>query len=180
MSVAARNQALLKKLLTIVVIMAGFGFALVPFYRKICQVTGINNSRVVNTANVANTQVDAARTITVEFVATSNRNLPWRFEPLTRTLQLHPGEIGRVVYRVSNTTDRPMVGQAVPSYGPVSAGKYFNKLECFCFRRQALQAHETREMPVVFTVSADLPRDAGILTLSYTFFDVTNEAANHG
>jgi cytochrome c oxidase assembly protein subunit 11 len=180
MSVAAQNQALLKKLLTIVVIMTAFGFALVPFYRKICEVTGISSSRVVNFASVTNTQVDAVRTVTVEFVATSNKNLPWRFEPVTKTLQLHPGEIGRVVYRVSNNTDQAMVGQAVPSYGPIDAGKYLNKLECFCFRRQALQAHETREMPVVFTLSSDLPEDVNTVTLSYTFFDVTDEAKVKG
>jgi cytochrome c oxidase assembly protein subunit 11 len=161
----------------IVAVMAGFGFALVPFYKKICQVTGIYATRVVAPGN---TQIDASRTIRLEFVAGTNQQMPWRFEPLTATLDLHPGEIARVLYRVVNTTDNPMVGQAVPSYGPANAGKYLNKLECFCFQQQTLAAHESREMPVVLLVSPDLPEDVKTLTLSYTFFDVTAAARQRG
>lgn len=176
MNVAAQNQVMLKKLLVVVVMMATFGYLLVPFYNKICQVTGISSSRVVAVADAKNTQIDATRTITVEFMANINEKMPWRFEPQQRSIQLHPGEVGRMVYAVTNKTGNAMVGQAVPSYGPENAGKYFNKLECFCFKQQTMAANETRDMPVVFLVSPELPKDVTVVTLSYTFFDVTKQA----
>jgi cytochrome c oxidase assembly protein subunit 11 len=180
MDLAAQNQLMLKKLLAIVVLMAGFGIALVPFYKKICEVTGISQTRVVTRAEAKNTQVDMSRTITVQFDATINQQMPWQFAPESRSIQIHPGEVAQVVYSVTNTTNKPMVGQARPSYGPEIAGKYFNKLECFCFNQQTLAANETRKMPVVFYVGRDLPSDVTTLTLSYTFFDITAQAAEKG
>jgi cytochrome c oxidase assembly protein subunit 11 len=174
MSVAAQNQLLLKKLLAVVLLMLAFAFALVPFYRKICEVTGVNQTRVL-LSSVQNTQVDSARSVTVEFLASNSGQLAWQFEPLQKSVTIHPGEISRIAYRVVNTQDAAVVGQAVPSFGPASAGKYVKKLECFCFRPQLLAAHETREMPVVFLISRDLPADVGTVTVSYTFFDVTAE-----
>ncbi len=100
------------------------------------------------------------------------RKLPWTFRPLTPSVDVHPGEVTQVVYEVENTTDRPLTGQAVPSYGPQLAAAYFKKLECFCFARQAFAPHEKRQMPVVFVVDPALPRDVGTITLSYTFFEV--------
>ncbi len=177
MSVARQNRTLLGKLLVIVVMMGGFGYALVPLYKKICEVTGISQSRAVAAAPVSITQIDASRLVTIEFVASTNQQMPWSFEPLQATLQLHPGEIGRVSYRVANKTAHGMVGQAVASYGPAYAGKYLSKMECFCFKQQTLEAHETRELPVVFRLSPDLPGEIKTVTLSYTFFDVTNESS---
>jgi cytochrome c oxidase assembly protein subunit 11 len=173
MSVAQQNRTMLGKLLVIVVMMAGFGYALVPMYKKICEVTGISASKTVNAAPARNTQVDTTRLITIEFVAATNQQMPWRFEPLKPTVELHPGEVVEMRYRVVNTTDKNMTGQAVASYGPAYAGKYLNKLECFCFKQQTLAAHETREMPVVFRLSPELPPEVRTVTLSYTFFDVT-------
>jgi cytochrome c oxidase assembly protein subunit 11 len=180
MDLAAQNQVMLKKLLAIVVLMGGFGLALVPFYKKICEVTGISQSRIVTVAEAKNTQVDLSRNITVQFDATINQKMPWRFAPAQSSIVVHPGEVAQVVYTVTNTTDKAMVGQARPSYGPEIAGKYFNKLECFCFTQQTLAANETRQMPVVFFVGRELPSDVTTLTLSYTFFDVTAEAAKKG
>jgi cytochrome c oxidase assembly protein subunit 11 len=85
---------------------------------------------------------------------------------------VHPGELAQVVYEVENLSDRPVTGQAVPSYGPLLAAEYFRKLECFCFTRQVLEPGERRQMPVVFVVDPALPRDIGTSTLSYTFFEV--------
>ena len=178
MDLATQNQVMLKKLLAIVVLMAGFGIALVPFYKKICEVTGISQTRVVTRAEAKNTQVDLSRTITVQFDATINQQMPWRFAPEQRSIQVHPGQVAQMVYTVTNTTGKPMVGQARPSYGPEIAGKYFNKLECFCFNQQTLAANETRRMPVVFYVGRDLPNDVTTLTLSYTFFDMTAESGS--
>jgi len=100
------------------------------------------------------------------------RKLPWQFHPLTPVIGVHPGEVRQVMFEIVNTTNRPLTGQAVPSYGPIEAGQYFRKLECFCFAKQTLQPGERREMPVVFVIDSKLPADISTITLSYTFFEV--------
>ena len=163
------NRSLLVKLSVVVLAMFGFGFALVPFYDKICQVTGLRD--IDHADEVRNTQVDYSRTVRIEFDA-NVRNLPWTFRPLETLHPVHPGEITQVVYEISNPTSRRVFGQAIPSYGPQQASQYFLKLECFCFTRQVLEPGETRKMPVVFVIDPALPRDIGTITLSYTFFEV--------
>jgi len=163
------NRSLLVKLSVVVAAMFGFGFALVPFYDKICQVTGLRN--IDQADEVKSTQIDYARTVRIELDA-NTRNLPWTFRPLETLHPVHPGEIAQVVYQVSNNTDRRVIGQAVPSYGPQQEAQYFRKLECFCFTRQVLEPGETRKMPVVFVIDPALPKDIGTITLSYTFFEV--------
>jgi cytochrome c oxidase assembly protein subunit 11 len=165
----ADNRALLIKLSVIVVAMFGFGFALVPFYEKICEVTGIRN--IAQRDEVRNTQVDYTRTVRMEFDA-NVRRMAWQFRPLEPVVDVHPGEVRQVVYEVVNTTDRVVTGQAIPSYGPAQAAQYFRKLECFCFAQQTLQPGERRRMPVVFVIDGDLPKDVPAVTLSYTFFEV--------
>jgi cytochrome c oxidase assembly protein subunit 11 len=98
--------------------------------------------------------------------------LPWRFRPMTSVVSVHPGELTQVIYEVENTSDRPMTGQAVPSYRPQLAGQYFKKLECFCFAKQSFAPHEKRQLPVVFVVDPRLPANVPTITLSYTFFEV--------
>jgi cytochrome c oxidase assembly protein subunit 11 len=167
----AANRETLKKLLVVAVAMFGFGFALVPFYEKICEVTGIRNVFQPDAPAPANTQIDTSREVSIEFDANLQR-LPWTFRPLESHVEVHPGEIRQVVYEVRNTLDRPVTGQAVPSYGPQNAGRYFRKIECFCFRQQTLAAGEVRQMPVVFVIDPELPADVNTITLSYTFFEV--------
>lgn len=150
--------------------MFGFGFALVPFYKTICNVAGINDLLRPDEL-VKNTQIDLARSLTIEFDA-NTRNLPWRFRPLQNSISVHPGQLTRIDYEVENTLDRPVTGQAIPSYGPMAAARYFKKLECFCFTKQTLQAKEKRVMPVVFLVDRDVSKDISTITLSYTFFEV--------
>ncbi len=163
------NIALLKKLGVIVVGMFAFGFALVPLYEKICQVTGIRN--IARADDVANTQIDAARSVRIEFDS-NLRGLPWTFKPLETVVDVHPGEVRQVEYEIVNTTDRTISGQAIPSYGPQHAGQYFKKLDCFCFAKQTLRPGETRRMPVVFVVDPKAPAELATITLSYTFFEV--------
>ncbi|TMH33356.1 MAG: cytochrome c oxidase assembly protein [Betaproteobacteria bacterium] len=163
------NRVLLAKLCVVVVVMFGFGFAMIPFYNKICDVTGLRDIDLADKVN--NTQIDTSRSIRIELDANLNK-LPWRFRPLTPIVSVHPGELAQVVYEVENTTDRPMTGQAVPSYGPRRAGEYFKKLECFCFTKQSFTPHEKRQMTVVFVVDPKLPGDVATITLSYTFFEV--------
>ncbi len=163
---------MLGKLALIAVLMFGFGYSLVPMYKKICELTGINVLAVQENLNLkkANTQVDASRVVTVEFDA--NTTGPWRFRPQVSSLQVHPSEMAQVVYEVVNTQDRSMEAQAIPSYAPQEAGQHFKKLECFCFKQQALGPKEARQMPVSFYIDPALPKNVKTITLSYTFFEV--------
>ncbi len=167
------NKRMLAKLAVFVAVMFAFGFALIPVYKKICAITGIND--FMRPEQVKNTQVDASRTVKIEFDA-NTRNLPWTFKPEVTTLSVHPGELTTVIYDVTNTTNRDMVGQAIPSYGPTQAAEHFKKLECFCFAKQTFLANESRRMPVVFLVDPDLPKDINTITLSYTFFEMPGGA----
>jgi len=171
---ARANATMMKKLVVVACAMFAFGFALVPFYEKICEVTGINN--VLKADEVTNTQVDTARTVTVEFDTNLRSDLPWTFTPLEKSVKLHPGELTQVMFEVRNKASRPVTGQAIPSYGPQVAGLHFRKLECFCFTQQTLQPGEVKRMPVVFVVDSKLPGDVNTITLSYTFFEVEGKA----
>ena len=166
----AANRQMLLKLVVVAVLMFGFGFALVPMYETICKVTGLRDLREAD-ALPANTQVDASRSITVEFDA-NQRGLPWDFKPVARSLTVHPGAMAQIEYEVRNTLGRPVTGQAIPSYAPEVAAQYFHKIECFCFRQQTLKAGESRRMPVVFTIDPALPASVRTISLSYTFFEV--------
>lgn len=161
------------KLVVIAGVMFGFGFALIPLYDKICEVTGLNILTKVDRGAAAfarNTQVDQSRSIVVEFDA--NAHGAWQFRPAVRSLEVHPGELVTVEYDLVNTRAAPTAGQAIPSYAPQHSAAYFRKLECFCFEQQALQANEKRRFPVVFVIDPKLPKDVNTITLSYTFFEV--------
>ena len=171
------NFKMVGKLGVIVLGMFCFGYALVPIYKAICEMTGINvlalGDRQIPgaTANLpANTQVDLARTITVEFDANSRG--PWHFKPAKSSLQVHPGELTTVMYEVVNTQARTVQAQAIPSYAPQSAMPYFKKVDCFCFKQQTLKPNEARQMPVVFFIDPKIPRQVSQITLSYTFFEI--------
>ena len=167
------NLQTLGKLALLAALMFGFGFAMVPLYKKICEVTGINFLTKTDreAADFArNTQVDRSRIVTVEF--DSNHHGPWRFSPERRSVDVHPGELVTVEYELVNTQARGMAGQAIPSYAPQVSMQYFRKLECFCFKQQALEASQTRRFPVVFVIDPKLPPDVRTITLSYTFFEV--------
>lgn len=177
--VSGRSVAV--KLSLLAVAMLGFSYAMVPMYRSACDAGLINPQRIdssnpyanVNTnVDTSNTQVDKTRWITVEFVANMNEKMPWNFAPQQKSVKIHPGEMTNVVYDVVNTTNREIVGVAIPSYGPALAVEYFKKVECFCFTKQTMAPNEKRGMPVVFVVTPDLPRDVNTITLSYTFFEV--------
>ena len=165
--VHVQNRLLMTKLLVISALMLGFGFAMVPMYRQICDALGITQTRVVAGGN---TQVDPTRDVTVELLA-SNAGLPWRFEALDRSVKLHPGELVTVRYRVQNNLGRPVTAHAVMNTAPMAAARWIVKQECFCFANQTLAAGESREMPVVFLVSPKAPADLGTISLSYTFFE---------
>lgn len=161
------NRRLMGKLLVITVGMLGFGFAMVPMYRQICEAIGISQTRVVSAVN---TQVDTTRRINVELIA-SSAGLPWKFEALDREVTLNPGALVTVRYRVTNTLGRPVTAHAIMNTAPANAMRWISKQECFCFSDQKFAAGETRDMPVVFRVLADAPRDLTTISMSYTFFE---------
>jgi cytochrome c oxidase assembly protein subunit 11 len=177
MALQRENLKMVGKLGVITLGMFAFGYALVPMYKAICEATGINvlaiGERQVpgNAAKVpANTQVDASRTITVEFDV--NVRGPWHFKPEVRSLQVHPGQLTTVMYEFQNVQDRTMAAQAIPSYAPKQAMAHFNKLECFCFTQYTLAPGEKKAWPVAFVIDPKLPKDVTTITLSYTFFEV--------
>jgi cytochrome c oxidase assembly protein subunit 11 len=180
MAIRAENLKMMGKLAVVAAGMFGFGFALIPIYKHICEVTGINilslSERQVPGGGTAgadvklNSQVDASRTITVEFDA--NARGPWEFKPAQRSLQVHPGELATVMYEFQNVQNRRMTAQAIPSYAPHQAASHFNKVECFCFQQYTLEPGEKKQWPVVFVIDPKLSKDVTTITLSYTFFEV--------
>ena len=170
------NKSMLKKLAVITVGMFAFGYALVPIYKHICEVTGINilalgEKEVPGTSRAApNSQVDKTRLITVEFDA--NARGPWDFKPQLRSVQVHPGELATVIYEFRNVQNRRMSAQAIPSYAPNQAAAHFNKIECFCFKQYTLEPGESKQWPVAFVIDPKLSKDVTTITLSYTFFEV--------
>lgn len=175
----ADNRRMLGKLLVVTAAMFGFGYALVPMYRTICEALGINvltlsEQRTASGnwsgAKAPNTQVDLSRTVTVEFDA--NARGPWDFRPAQRSVQVHPGQLTTVQYEFTNVQNRTMAAQAIPSYAPRNAAPHFNKVECFCFSEWTLKPGETKTWPVAFVIDPKLPKDVTTITLSYTFFEV--------
>jgi cytochrome c oxidase assembly protein subunit 11 len=174
------NRRMLGKLLVVAGVMFGFGYALVPMYRAICDALGINvlalgEQRVATgswsgRASTKNTQVDTSRKIVVEFDA--NARGPWDFKPAIRSVEVHPGELTTVMYEFRNVQNRTMAAQAIPSYAPRQASPHFNKLECFCFNEYTLAPGESKSWPVAFVIDPKIPKDVTTITLSYTFFEV--------
>ena len=165
------NRTTLMKLVVVAVVMFGFGYALVPVYRQICEVLGINvltQGEFVEAPK--NTQIDKSRKIVVEL--DGNAQGPWRFRPVQRSIEVHPGELTTVTYEVVNTEARAVKAQAIPSYAPKQATAHFSKLECFCFNEYVLKPGESKTWPVVFVIDPKLPKDVTTITLSYTFFEV--------
>jgi cytochrome c oxidase assembly protein subunit 11 len=171
------NLKLLGKLVVVATAMGAFGYALVPLYNAICEVTGINilalgdkEALGQKRINPANTQVDESRTIVVEFDA--NARGPWEFKPAVSSMKVHPGQLATVMYEFQNVQNRSMAAQAIPSYAPKQAMAHFNKLECFCFNQYTLAPGEKKQWPVAFVIDPKLPKDVTTITLSYTFFEV--------
>jgi cytochrome c oxidase assembly protein subunit 11 len=144
-----------------------------PLYDAFCDITGLNG-KTGKKYNAVASAVDTSRVIDVQFVATNNEGMPWKFGPETKIISVHPGEQTRINYLASNPTDRDMVGQAIPSLVPFKATNFFHKTECFCFNQQALLAGQEAVLPMIFIVDQDIPKHIKTITLSYTLFDVTD------
>ncbi|WP_114765625.1 cytochrome c oxidase assembly protein [Vibrio rhodolitus] len=174
----AANRKLTIKLLGATVAMFGFGFALVPLYDIMCDALGINgktNSEAVEQPTALSP--DRSRTIKVEFIAHPNPNMQWDFKPEVTSMEVHPGEVIQTAYIAFNRANYTIVGQAVPSVSPGLGASYFNKVECFCFNKQPLDAQSRAEMPLIFYIEKDVPESIHTLTLSYTLYDITDTVA---
>ena len=168
---AVSNPKLVKRLLFVVAGMFGFGFAMVPLYDVLCDITGINGKTGGRVAIAAVIEPDLDRTVMVEFIASVNQSMPWDFKPTVSRMEVHPGTMYRTSFHAKNRTDQTMIGQAIPSVTPGLAAQHFKKTECFCFTEQQFSAGEGRDMPLMFMVDPELPEEIGVVTLSYTFFD---------
>ena len=167
---ANENNNLLRKLIVVAIIMFAFGYALVPLYKKICEVTGVYD--LIKPDEIVNTQVDESRTVVMEFDANTRSDIGWQLVPLDFKMDVHPGELVHATFRLTNPTDTSFDAQAIPSYGPQHAAQFVKKLECFCFTQQTINAGETRDFSVVFVLDPTLPSDVGTVTLSYTMFEI--------
>jgi len=165
------NMTVMKKLLIFSVVMFVFGYAMVPFYEKFCEVAGINNLLQPDTLVQEEMEVDEERWVTIEFDS-NIRGLPWTFKPMERSVRIHPGETVEVMYEVTNNSDRAMSGQAIPSYSPQYLDKHLRKFECFCFTKQIVEPKEVKQMPVQFVIEPTLPKEIHTVTISYTFFEL--------
>ena len=168
-----------KKLCLIVFGMSIFAWALVPLYDLFCEITGLNGKTGgPYVYDPATTEPDRSRLVKVNFITNTNGGMTWAFWPELGGVRVHPGELKEVSFFVKNTTDKVMVGQAVPSLVPVSATDYFHKTECFCFEQQLLQPGEEMEMPMRFIVGRELPKNVQSISLSYALFDITDTVAD--
>ena len=165
-----QNSHMLRKLVVVALIMFAFGYALVPLYKKICEVTGVYD--LIKPDEIVNTQIDESRMVVMEFDANTRSEIGWNLAPVDIRMNVHPGELVHATFKLTNPTDTTFDAQAIPSYGPQHAAQYVKKLECFCFTQQTINAGETREFSVVFVIDPSLPSDVGTVTLSYTMFEI--------
>jgi len=175
-----KNFRLMMILLIIVVLMFGFGYLMVPFYNVLCNVLGINGKTGSATVAANVSSIDKTRMITVQFIASNNANLPWKFYPLKTTVRVHPGANTKVAFFAENESGKTMTVQAIPSVTPGLAAVYLKKTECFCFAQQTLASKESMDMPLLFHIDRDIPKNINTVTLGYTLFNVTGKKKSVG
>jgi cytochrome c oxidase assembly protein subunit 11 len=160
----------------IAVSMAGMGFAAVPLYKIFCQVTGFDGTTMRVSEAKAATIAPTTKTIVIRFDA-NQRGLPWEFKPERPTDTVSIGARDMSIFIAKNLSTAPMVGTATFNVTPALAGKYFNKIQCFCFTEQRLEPGQEIRMPVLYYVDPKImtdpeTKDIEEITLSYTFFPV--------
>lgn len=163
--------------------MFAFGFAMVPLYDLLCQVTGVQSIALrsnIGPSGQVSSATDSEREVVVKFDTTVHPNLPWEFEAVEQRLQVTPGKMYQVMFKAKNRSSSQVVGQAIPSIVPWQATPYFSKLECFCFNKQLLDGGESADMPLRFIVSPDLPEGINSLTLAYSFLKLDSAASQTG
>ncbi len=165
------------KLALVCVLMFGFGYLLVPLYDVFCDLTGLRFTEETAQLVPQEFTEDTSRLVTVEFDVTRNNHIPWDIRPANRRMQVHPGKVYTTSYIAKNTSNGVMIGQAIPSVTPIAANRHLIKTECFCFASQTINAGEEVQMPLSFMLNPKLPANVNVVTLSYTFFDITQSAS---
>ena len=171
---ARKNRKTARTITIVVVFMIALSFAFVPLYNMFCRATGFGGTTQVATQAPAPEDV-LARTVTVKFNASTARNMPWHFAPQQREVTVKLGEKVKIIYVARNDSNETITGTALYNVTPEKAGKFFHKIQCFCFDEQTLKPGETKEFPVVFYVDPSLDKnpdmaDMDVITLSYSFF----------
>ena len=179
MKVLSRNNAVFGRCLALVVGMVGLSYAAVPLYDLFCRATGYGGTP--QRADTAPTTM-SDRVITVRFDTNIDPALPWSFQPEQRAVKVKVGENRLVFFRAVNNSDRSIVGHATFNVVPDRAGRYFSKIQCFCFTEQRLDPGQSIEMPVSFFIAPEILTDRDgdhihEITLSYTFYPATNQKA---
>ncbi len=169
-----RQKKTMLKLVGVVVTMGALAWASVPFYDWFCRVTGFGGATGV--AEAGSDEI-LDQTVKIRFDASLERDMPWEFTPVVRTMEVRIGETGLAFYEAYNPTDRPVAGSASYNVTPYQAGGFFNKIQCFCFEEQVLQPGERVQMPVTFYVDPEIVTDRDgkhihTITLSYTFYEI--------
>ena len=170
MTVSA-NKSLSLKLLGFAAGSFAFGFALIPLYDVLCDITGFGNQKSLGQQRLSVEQPDDTRTITIDFVADLPSVGNWKFRPAVASMDVHPGRLYQTEFLAHNLTGHETTAQAVPNIAPGQAAGYFRKTECFCFTPQTFAVNEARPMPVRFVIDPSIPRSVQRITLSYTFYD---------
>lgn len=174
--IAEKNRRLLVKLGAVVVGMFLFAvFIMPPIYDVFCELTGLNG-KTSNQAATAPVASDQSRMVTVEFLVDTDKALPWDFRHGVAAVRVHPGEITKTMFYVTNRDTKAITGRAVPSISPNEAAQYFKKTECFCFLEQRLEGGAEKAMPMIFYIDPALPKHITTVTLSYKFYNLTEQA----
>lgn len=175
-STTEKNRRLLIRLGLVVVGMFVFAvFVMPPLYDAFCEITGLNG-KTSSQAAAAPVATDMARTVTVEFLVDTDKALPWNFRYEKPAVEVHPGEITKTMFFVKNRDSGAITGRAIPSISPNEAAQYFKKTECFCFAEQRLEGGAEKAMPMIFYVDPALPKHIRTVTLSYKFYNITEQA----
>ncbi|XP_077527417.1 cytochrome c oxidase copper chaperone COX11 [Haemaphysalis longicornis] len=173
-----KNRTVLMYVTSMAVLVGGLSYAAVPLYRMYCQSTGRGGQAFATEAGEKIEKMDKVRhrQIRVTFSADTGSGLRWNFRPRQPDVLVAPGETVLAFYTARNPGDKPIDGIATYNILPFEAGKYFNKIQCFCFEEQRLNPHEEVDMPVFFYIDPEYAADPLLencndITLSYTFFE---------
>jgi cytochrome c oxidase assembly protein subunit 11 len=178
MSASSANRKLTRQLWLFAAGSFVFGFALVPLYSVLCDVTGYGDRSKLSrqSANVVEVP-DETRTVTVEFVSSAPTFGAWEFRPEVGSIEVHPGRLYEAKFYARNLRAQPIVAQAIPSIAPLQATQYFHKTECFCFTPQQFEAEQQRDLTVRFIIDPKLPKSIDRLTLAYAMYDAPSKVA---
>lgn len=176
-----RNRRTALIFATVAAAMLALGFASVPLYRLFCQVTGFGGTTQRATETEADNVLVSGKTMTVRFDANVERGFPWEFRPVQVKDTVTVGARDMAIYTAKNLTDEPITGTATFNVEPAYVGKYFNKIQCFCFTEQTLQPGQEVRMPVLYYIDPAIlddkdAQDVESITLSYTFHPIGGEA----